>query len=172
MLAIHPCSGSAIRAGQFRYLSDRGTGHGRLPWLALRRGGDYHSGCVQRDAAGIAFAPPTQAVLRRGWQARRSNDQQEAVLRFLEQQLQAARPIAAPEDSLAQLLWTGTSITAKPGFNSVWSSWPAQVTGTGRAGGPRCGRPRAHFRSAYRAEADGREPGQIHRRGPLRPSGG
>ena len=94
---LQPCSLALAERLRRRF-------HPAVPRIALQR--LLRLPGLRQDAAGMAFAPPTLAVLRRGWLARRPDDQQEAVLRFVEGQLQAARPTAAPEGSLAQLLWT------------------------------------------------------------------
>ena len=94
---LQPCSLALAERLRRRF-------HPAVPRIALQR--VLRLPGARPDAAGIAFAPPTLAVLRRGWQARCADDQQVTVLRFVEGQLQAARPTAAPEGSLAQLLWT------------------------------------------------------------------
>lgn len=60
---------------------------------------------VGRDVVGLTFQPRIRAALKRIWLARRSDDQQRRVLRFILEQINAARPDQAADNSLAHTTW-------------------------------------------------------------------
>ncbi len=77
--------------------------HADLPRIALQRLLQLPG--VQRDAVGIRFDLQTVAVLQTAWQTRHSEARQDEVLRYVDELLREARPVDAPEGSLAHLTW-------------------------------------------------------------------
>ena len=79
--------------------------HSELPTTALQR--IYRLEGTTVEAAGIVFDQPMLRLLRTSWLARRTDDQQVAVLEFIAQELRNAKPASAADNAtnLAELTW-------------------------------------------------------------------